>query len=88
MRLHDLRPQNIHSGDFIVTSQVTRHQDANIRDAIEKLQSYVDEAATPVKERVIEDYKEPEVLKFHRIDNKRKRGEVKKLRSEKNSFTF
>ena len=48
----------------------------------------MDEAATPVKERVIEEYKEPEVLKFHRIDNKRKRGDIKKLRSEKNKFDF
>ena len=86
VRLQELRPQNIFSGDFIVQSQLTRHQEGNIRDALDKLQSYVDEAAVPVKERVVEEYKEPEVLKARRIDSKRKKGETKKLRGS--SFDF
>lgn len=53
---------------------------------MDKLQSYVDEAAVPVKERVVEEYKEPEVLKARRIDSKRKKGETKKLRGS--SFDF
>ena len=50
---------------------------------MEKLQSYVDEAAKPVKERVIEEYKEPEYMKIRRVESKRKRSEVKKLRGSK-----
>ena len=54
-----------------------------MRDALDKLQSYVDEAAKPVKERVIEDYKEPEHMKARRVESKRRRSDVKKLRGNK-----
>ena len=80
LRLEALRPQNVSSGDFIVTSQATRHQEHNVRDALRKLQGYVDEASKPVKERVIEEYEEPEAVKKHRVDMKRKRSDIKKLR--------
>lgn len=61
LRLAQMRPQNVSDGgDFIVTSQQTRYQEHNIRDAVKKLQGFVDEASLPPKERVIEEYKEPE----------------------------
>ena len=85
-RLKLMRPQNVAQDDFIVVSQLTRHQESNIRDALDKLQSYVDLAAEPPKERVIEEYKEPVEVKFHRIDMKRKRSDIKKLRSGKFDF--
>jgi hypothetical protein len=55
-----------------------------MKDAMKKLQSYIDLAAVPVKERVFEEYKEPEVVKFHRVDQKRKRSEIKKTRGFRN----
>jgi len=48
-----------------------------------KLQEYVDQAAEKPKERVVEEYKEHEVLKVKRVDFKRKRGEIKKLRGSR-----
>lgn len=46
----------------------------------------MDEAATPKIERVVEEYKEPEVLKERRINQKRKSSEIKKNRGSKFDF--
>ncbi len=47
---------------------------------MEKVQSFIDEAAEPVKLRVVEEYKEPEHKKDIRIKAKRREGEIKTKR--------
>lgn len=51
-----------------------------MKDAMEKVQSFIDEAAEPVKLRVVEEYKEPEHKKDIRIKAKRREGEIKTKR--------
>ena len=51
-----------------------------MRDAMKKMQSFVDEACIPVKERKFKEYKESEVQKTRRIDYKRKSSEIKSRR--------
>ena len=48
-----------------------------MRDALQKLQSFVDEACIPVKERKFKEYKENEFKKAKRVDYKRKSSEIK-----------
>ena len=48
-----------------------------------KLQSYVDEACIPVKERKFKEYKEAEDTKVRRVDHKRKKSEIKSRRGSK-----
>ena len=80
-RLRELKPQYISaSGWLIVTSQIERTQERNLRDAMLKIQSFVDEACIPVKEREFKEYKEDEIGKAKRVDYKRKKSEIKSRR--------
>ena len=57
-----------------------RTQEGNLRDAMQKLQGFVDEACVPVKEREFKEYKETSEEKFRRVDRKRKSSEIKSRR--------
>ena len=85
-RLRQIRPQNFNAkGDFIVSSQLTRTQEQNYRDAFEKLQGFIDEACIPEKEREFKEYKESEDQKAHRIESKRKDSHLRSLRATRGS---
>lgn len=70
-------------GEVIVTSQVGRDQTQNLEDAISKLRHMVYLASIPEKERKNEIPPETETELKKRIDGKRKRSEVKKMRNSK-----
>ena len=83
-QLFELYPNKINNeGYFVLTSQEHRTQDQNKKEAIKKLQNIIDIASIPVKERVIEPFKETEEEKTKRIKDKKIRGETKKLRNAK-----
>ena len=55
---------------------------------MKKLQSYIDEACIPVKERKFKEYKENEHEKAKRVDRKRKSSEIKSRRGSKRFSDF
>ena len=68
------------AGDFFVSSQISRKQEHNYKDALQKMQGYVDEAAIEPKEKNLKPVKEPEATKFFRVDHKRKSSVIKNRR--------
>ena len=68
-------------GDFIVASQSERSQSQNKKEAIDKLQDFVNFALKPVKKRVIT--KPPFWAKEKRLIEKKRRSEKKKIRNTK-----
>ena len=70
-------------GEVIVTSQVGRDQTQNLEDAISKLKYMVYQASIPEKERKNDIPAETENEVKKRIDSKRKRSDVKKMRNSK-----
>jgi ribosome-associated protein len=65
-------------GELIVTSQKTRDQSRNTDDCLEKVRLLVLAAATPPKIR--RPTKPTKASKERRLDDKSRRGEVKRLR--------
>ncbi|CDW82079.1 UNKNOWN [Stylonychia lemnae] len=86
-RLKQQRPQNLNKeGDFICISQEHRTQEQNYKDALHKMQEYINTASIIPKERVYKEFKESETQEFRRIDYKRKRSDVKSNRGSKWDF--
>lgn len=71
------------SGDFVMTNQEGRDQHRNLEEAFKKLQKIVWEASIPQKERQFKIEPETENLERRRIQSKRKRSDVKKMRQGK-----
>jgi protein subunit release factor B len=79
-RLKELYPAYVNAeGEFFVSSQVHRTQEANLRDALEKLAKFIRRAATAPKVRV-QRTGLSELTKSERREDKRHRSEVKARR--------
>lgn len=68
-------------GVVVITANRHRTQEANRRDALDRLVALIAEAATRPKYRVAT--RPGRAAKARRVDTKTKRGSVKKLRSKK-----
>lgn len=69
------------SGDFIVTCQETRSQVENKAIAEKKIQDIINQASIPVAERNFEGVVECDSDKFKRMEEKKRRSQLKKNRS-------
>ena len=67
-------------GELIITARRFRSQEANRRDALERLRSFILKAARPARKR--RSTRVPEASRRRRLAAKRMRGQVKKLRSK------
>jgi ribosome-associated protein len=67
-------------GELIITARRFRSQDANRRDALERLRSFIAHAARPVRPRRPTGV--PKASRRRRLTAKRMRGQVKKLRAK------
>ena len=72
-------------GILQITAQRFRSQERNRRDAIERLMALIREAARPVKPRKAT--RPTFQSRLHRLDAKRRRGEIKRTRGGKLDFT-
>jgi ribosome-associated protein len=70
-------------GELIITARRFRSQDANRRDALERLRSFIACAARPVRNR--RKTRVPKASRRRRLTAKRMRGDVKKLRAKAGS---
>jgi ribosome-associated protein len=70
-------------GELIITARRFRSQDANRRDALERLRSFLACAARPVRKRCRT--RVPKASRRRRLTAKRMRGDVKKLRAKAGS---
>eukprot|EP01089_Gocevia_fonbrunei_P004088 TRINITY_DN1406_c0_g1_i1.p1 TRINITY_DN1406_c0_g1~~TRINITY_DN1406_c0_g1_i1.p1 ORF type:complete len:170 (+),score=20.73 TRINITY_DN1406_c0_g1_i1:31-540(+) len=78
-RLQELHPNKINKqGEFVLTSEKHRTQEANHKDAIAKLGEYIEEASIPVKERIAT--KPPAWMKEVRLKEKKMKSKVKQDR--------
>ena len=66
-------------GEIVITANRQRTQEANRRDALDRLIAMIDEAAQRPKYRVAT--KPGKAVRKRRTDQKTRRGQVKKLRS-------
>eukprot|EP01017_Pseudomicrothorax_dubius_P032460 TRINITY_DN4256_c0_g1_i2.p1 TRINITY_DN4256_c0_g1~~TRINITY_DN4256_c0_g1_i2.p1 ORF type:complete len:183 (-),score=37.86 TRINITY_DN4256_c0_g1_i2:124-672(-) len=73
-------------GELVITSQEHREQERNLQEAFAKLKQIIFEASKIEKERIIETDPETEQMEFRRIQGKRKRSDVKKLRSGRSDW--
>lgn len=81
-RLRELYPNKINNeGFFILTCQEHRTQVKNKKEAMKKLQEFIDLASMPKKERVIEPFTETKEMEDRRIKEKKMRSDVKKMRN-------
>ena len=55
----------------------------NYKEALSKMQGFVDTAAIIPKERIVTEYEESEKMEFHRVDYKRKRSNIKSMRGSR-----
>jgi ribosome-associated protein len=67
-------------GELIITARRFRSQEANRRDALERLSSFITRAARPVRFRRSTGV--PKASRRLRLSAKRKRGQIKKLRAQ------
>ena len=75
-------------GEMIVTSERHRTQEQNQSDAYQKLQARVQEFALPPKVRRRFKYKETKEEEKKRVNYKRKRSEIKRLRGNQTSSKY
>jgi len=69
------------SGEIVIVSQKERRQEANIRDCMERLEEYLEEASVIPKER--KPTKAPAWAKEKRLEDKKYRSSIKQNRSGK-----
>jgi len=72
--------------ELIITCQTSRTQSRNLEEAFDKLQQMVFEASIPERERKNEIPAETHFETRRRIEDKRKRGDVKKMRNVKSDW--
>jgi len=72
------------AGVLVITAHRFRSQDQNRRDAIERLAALIREAALPRKKR--RPTRPTRASRQRRLEGKRRRGEVKRARSDKLDF--
>ena len=78
-RIHKLYSSQISvDGDFVLKSNEFRDQPQNLAAAIEKMLAIIEQGLIIPKKRI--KTKPSRASKMRRLDNKKKRGEVKKLR--------
>jgi ribosome-associated protein len=65
-------------GVLVITARRHRSQEANRRDALDRLQALLDEAATPPRPRI--PTRKPKAVERRRLDEKRGRAAVKRSR--------
>ena len=83
-KLREIHKNSINlEGELIVTSQVGRTQERNLDDAFDKLRMMVFEASLTEKEREFLIPAETEVLAKRRVEGKRRKSDIKKVRSGK-----
>ena len=83
-KLREIHKNSINlEGELIVTSQVGRTQERNRDDAFDKLKMMVFEASLTEKERLNLIPPETEVLAKRRVESKRKKSEIKRIRNGK-----
>ena len=68
-------------GELIITCQTSRTQSRNLEEAFDKLQEMVYQASIPERERKNEIPAETHYETRRRVEDKRKRSDVKKIRS-------
>ena len=73
-------------GELLTTSETTRKQEQNLKECIEKLEEMIVEAIAGDPPREVTFYEESQDSKAHRIDDKRKRSDIKKTRQNKFDF--
>jgi ribosome-associated protein len=81
--LEKLRGKSDSNGIVKITSTKTRSQLKNKEDAIEKLMELIQQALIPEAKRI--PTKVPKTVKRKRIENKRRTGEIKRLRTYRKS---
>lgn len=74
------------NGELLVTSELHRDQDRNLKDAIEKIKTMICEAKIEPREKVVDFYEEAKESKQHRIDEKRRRSEYKSIKRDKRDW--
>lgn len=83
-KLREIHKNSINQeGELIVTSQIGRTQERNRDDAFDKLKMMVFEASLTEKERLNLIPPETEVLAKRRVESKRKKSEIKRIRNGK-----
>lgn len=80
-RIRELYPNKINNdGEFMITSQEHRTQEMNRSEAQKKLKMLIYEASQPKHERIIYPIVESEAKEEKRIQEKRNRSKIKKMR--------
>lgn len=86
-KLKEINRNSINSqGELILTSQTARTQERNREDCYEKLRNLVWEASLTEKERLFLIPPETQEKARRRVNEKRKRSEVKRNRSGRSDF--
>ena len=70
------------NGELILTSQETRSQQDNKKIVEEKFENFINLASKPENERLFEGVVEQDHHRLKRIQDKKKRSDVKKLRND------
>ncbi len=80
-RIRELYPNKINNeGEFIITSQEHRTQEMNRSEAQKKLKMIIFEASQPKHERIMHPIVESEAQEEKRIQEKKNRSRIKKMR--------
>lgn len=83
-KFKELYPNSLNAnGEVVITSQIGRSQEHNTDDAIEKLRNMVFQASLKEKERKTVIPSETNNEEKRRLDSKKKKSDVKKMRNSK-----